>query len=758
VAPLDAPLSKVLGPRTAAALAKGLNLTTVDDLLRHYPRRYAERGDLTDLAALTLDEHVTVMARIEKVTERPMRNKRGSLLEVVVTDGRGRVSLTFFNQRWRTRDLRVGRVGLFSGKVGAFRGQRQLAHPDYQLLADDLELASAETGGSLGSTLSGLEALAEVDPSAELDAVAEFAGALVPIYPATAALPTWKVAQCVGIVLDTLGEVPDPLTDALRLERGVMGEREALVAIHRPASRTEADAARERLTLDEAFVLQTVLAQRRAAIAARPAVPRVAAAEGLFAAFDERLPFALTAGQRTVGATITDDLAQAHPMHRLLQGEVGSGKTVVALRAMLTVVDAGGQAALLAPTEVLAQQHFRSITALLGPLAQAGQLGAADTATRVVLLTGSTGAAARRDALDAVASGEAGIVIGTHALLEDTVVFGDLGLVVVDEQHRFGVEQRAALVERGAASPHVLVMTATPIPRTVAMTVFGDLETSVLRELPAGRAPLLTHVVPTDEKPHYLDRAWVRVREEVEAGHRAYVVCPRIGGDDAEGAPASDDVPPEVLDLDSEQPRPMQAVLDVAPMLVEGPLAGIRVEVLHGRMRSDDKDEVMRRFAAGDLDVLVATTVIEVGVDVPEATVMVVMDADRFGVSQLHQLRGRVGRGSAPGLCLLVTSAPRGTPARERLDAVAATLDGFELSRVDLQQRREGDVLGAAQSGRRTSLRLLSVLRDEDLIAVARDDATAIVAADPTLALHPGLKAAVDAATTDAATDFLDKS
>jgi ATP-dependent DNA helicase RecG len=754
VAPLDAPLSKVLGPRTAAALAKGLNLATVDDLLRHYPRRYAERGDLTDLASLTLDEHVTVMARIEKVTERPMRNKRGSLLEVVVTDGRGRLSLTFFNQRWRTRDLRVGRVGLFSGKVGAFRGQRQLAHPDYQLLADDTDL-----GSGMGSTMVGLEALADVDPSAELDAVAEFAGALVPIYPATAALPTWKVAQCVGIVLDTLGEVPDPLPESLRLERGVMGEREALIAIHRPASRVEADAARERLTLDEAFVLQTVLAQRRAAIAARPARPRVAEPEGLLAAFDARLPFALTAGQRAVGATITDDLAQAHPMHRLLQGEVGSGKTVVALRAMLTVVDAGGQAALLAPTEVLAQQHFRSITSLLGPLAQAGQLGAADAATRIVLLTGSTGAAARREALEATASGEAGIVIGTHALLEDTVVFGDLGLVVVDEQHRFGVEQRAALVERGDASPHVLVMTATPIPRTVAMTVFGDLETSVLRELPAGRAPLATHVVPTDEKPHFLDRAWQRVREEVDTGHRAYVVCPRIGGDDdTDGAASSDDVPPEVLELDGEQPRPMQAVLDLAPRLAEGPLSGLRVDVLHGRMRSDDKDAVMRRFAAGDLDVLVATTVIEVGVDVPEATVMVVMDADRFGVSQLHQLRGRVGRGSAPGLCLLVTGAPSGTPARERLDAVAATLDGFELSRVDLQQRREGDVLGAAQSGRRTSLRLLSVLRDEDLIAVARDDATAIVGDDPTLTLHPGLKAAVDAATADAATDFLDKS
>lgn len=751
--PFATPLTKVLGPRTAAALTKGLGLSTVDDLLRHYPRRYVERGDLTDLASLMLDEHVTVMARIDAVVERPMRNRRGSLLEVVVTDGAGRLSLTFFNQKWRMRDLQVGRVGLFSGKVGAFRGQRQLAHPDYQLMADDAGAAALTERESA-------IAVASSDPAADLEAVAEFAGALVPIYPATAALATWKVAQCVGVVLDTLGEVPEPLPTDVLERHGLMSARDALVGIHRPTSMAHARAARDRLTFEEAFVLQTVLARRRAEIAARPALPRAPQQQGLLAAFDDRLPFTLTQGQRDIGEVLAHDLASTHPMHRLLQGEVGSGKTVVALRAMLAVVDAGGQAALLAPTEVLAQQHRRSITTLLGPLAEGGLLGGADVATRVTLLTGSMSTAERRLALAAAASGEAGIIIGTHALLEDTVIFHDLGMVVVDEQHRFGVEQRAALVERGDISPHVLVMTATPIPRTVAMTVFGDLETSVLRDLPAGRSGIATHVVPTDDKPHYLERAWQRVREEVAAGNRAYVVCPRIGDEaassDTEGSAAGAESAPDTDGI--TQPRPLHAVREVLPMLESGPLNGLRLAALHGQMAADDKDRVMRQFAAGDLDVLVATTVIEVGVDVPEATVMVVFDADRFGVSQLHQLRGRVGRGAGAGLCLLVTGMPSDTPARERLDAVAQTLDGFELSRIDLQHRREGDVLGALQSGRRSSLRLLSVLRDEDIIVSARDDAVAVVAADPLLEHSPELKSAVEAATAEESTDFLDKS
>jgi ATP-dependent DNA helicase RecG len=444
-------------------------------------------------------------------------------------------------------------------------------------------------------------------------------------------------------------------------------------------------------------------------------------------------------------------------MHRLLQGEVGAGKTLVALRAMLAVVDSGGQAAMLAPTEVLAAQHHRSISAMLGPLAERGLLGGSDTGTRVALLTGSMGSAARRQALLDAASGEAGIVIGTHALLQERVGFFDLGLVVVDEQHRFGVEQRAALTAKGASPPHVLVMTATPIPRTVAMTVFGDLDVSTLTELPSGRSTITTHVVPAGDKPHFLDRAWQRVREEVAEGHQAYVVCPRIGGSEANGEADTAEETQADPD-DAEQRRPPVAVLDLAPALADGPLAGLRVEVMHGRMASEAKDDVMRRFAAGTVDVLVATTVVEVGVDVPNATVMVVMDADRFGVSQLHQLRGRIGRGSAPGLALLVTELDQTSPARARLDAVEQTLDGFALSRIDLEARREGDVLGAAQAGKRSSLRLLSVLRDEDVIVDARSEASAVVAGDPELAAHPELLAALSAYVDTERGDYMEKT
>jgi ATP-dependent DNA helicase RecG len=431
-------------------------------------------------------------------------------------------------------------------------------------------------------------------------------------------------------------------------------------------------------------------------------------------------------------------------MHRLLQGEVGSGKTVCALRAMLQVVDAGGQAALLAPTEVLAAQHQRAIADLLGPLGRAGELDSADQATRVTLVTGSLGAAARRSALASVASGAAGIVIGTHALLYEGVDFADLGLVVVDEQHRFGVEQRDALRAKANQPPHVLVMTATPIPRTVAMTVYGDLEISTLTELPRGRSPIASHVVPAAEKPAFLDRAWRRLTEEVAAGHQAYVVCPRIGDD-------------EPLTADEEGRRPPLAVLDVAPLLADGPLKGLRIGVLHGRLPADEKDTVMRAFAAGDLDVLVATTVVEVGVDVPNATVMIVMDADRFGVSQLHQLRGRVGRGTAPGLCLLVSEAAPSTPARERLDAVASTSDGFRLAELDLEQRREGDVLGATQSGRRSHLRLLSLLRDRDLIGEARTEAITLVEADPELTGHPELHRWINELVDEERAEYLEK-
>ncbi|MGH8891520.1 MAG: ATP-dependent DNA helicase RecG, partial [Acidothermaceae bacterium] len=568
----------------------------------------------------------------------------------------------------------------------------------------------------------------------------------------------------VRVALDTLDLDDDPLPLDVRQRRGLIGFAEALQMLHRPKTLADRDRGRARLAFDEAFVLQVAMAQRRRFAASFPAIPRKPVAGGLLDAFDQRLPFELTAGQQLVGETIAAELALDHPMHRLLQGEVGSGKTVVALRAMLTVVDCGGQAALLAPTEVLAQQHFRSLSTMLGPLAMRGQLGGADRATSVTLLTGSMNVAARKRALLDAASGEAGIVIGTHALLQEHVQFADLGLVVVDEQHRFGVEQRDALraKARDDRRPHVLVMTATPIPRTIAMTVYGDLEVSTLDELPKGRAPITTHVAPVAERPAWRNRVWQRVREEVEAGHQVYVVCPRIGGDEADDEP-DDDVPDDELaatdesKTDQDEKRPPLAVLDVASQLAEYDLIGLRVEILHGRMHPDAKDAVMRAFVAGEVDVLVATTVIEVGVDVPNATAMVVLDADRFGISQLHQLRGRVGRGSAESICLLVTEASPYAPSRDRLDALAKTSDGFVLSELDLEQRREGTILNQRQHGR-SDLQLLSLTRDRDIIEAARADAAALIDADPELLEHRGLATELARLMAAADVEFLDKA
>jgi ATP-dependent DNA helicase RecG len=727
------PLERVLGAKTAKVLDAAFGMATAGDLLRHYPRRYASRGELTELSSLTEGEHVTVLAKVALVRKLPMGGRRGDRLEVIVTDGTARLTLMFFHKAgyWQ-RLLRPEGLGLFAGTVSSFRGKRQLVHPDCEMLP-----AAATAAGA----------------TAEL--AAEYAAELIPVYPASAKISSWQIAKAVRTVLDTLDLGEDPLPAGLREKHELIGQAEAIHAVHRPLDATDKDKARRRLKWDEAFVLQSALAQRRHAAAALPATPRPLLSGGLAEAFDRRLPFSLTAGQCAAGETISGDLACAYPMHRLLQGEVGSGKTVIAVRAMLQVIDAGGQCALLAPTEVLAQQHYRSISAMLGPLGQAGRLGAAETATRVTLLTGSTGTAARREALTDVFTGDAGIVIGTHALLEEHVRFNDLGLVVIDEQHRFGVEQRDALREKAAGGrPHVLVMTATPIPRTVAMTVYGDLETSTLTELPSGRSPIASHVVPAD-KPHFLDRAWTRIREEVGQGRQAYVVCPRVGTSDASDG---EEEPPDEDGEETTARRPPLAVLDVAPLLEEGALSGLRIAVLHGRMPPDEKDRVMRSFTEGHLDVLVATTVIEVGVDVPNATVMVVMDADRFGVSQLHQLRGRVGRGKHPGLCLLVTEAEMGSPARERLDAVAETLDGFSLSRLDLEQRREGDVLGATQAGRRSSLKLLSLLADEDLIGQAREEASAVVQDDPDLARHQALAEAIADLLGPQRAEFLDKT
>jgi ATP-dependent DNA helicase RecG len=646
-----------------------------------------------------------------------MKSRNGTIIDMVITDGKRRLTCAFFNQAWREKDLVPGKSGLFAGKVSAFRDTLQLTNPEYELFEADREA----------------------------EAMDDFLAAIIPVYPAAQGMPTWSIAKCVRQVLDVLEVDEDPMPAELRRLHRLGDLDNALRGIHRPENWAHLEASKKRLKWDEAMAVQLIFAQRRHSAISRPAKANPHVDGGIMDAFDKRLPFDLTAGQRGIGDEIATDLATEHPMNRLLQGEVGSGKTIVALRAMLQVVDNGRQAAMLAPTEVLAGQHARSLREMLGDLAQAGELGGAEKATRVTLLTGSMGAKERKKALLDAMSGEAGIIVGTHALIQETVQFADLGLAVVDEQHRFGVEQRDALRTRGSegTSPHVLVMTATPIPRTVAMTVYGDLEISALREMPVGRSPISTTVVPVAEKPAWMERVWQRVTEEVSKGHQAYIVCPRIG-----------DEPPS----DKSDKRPPIAVLDIAPQLVEGPLKGLRIAVLHGRMPADDKDAVMRAFAAGELDVLVATTVIEVGVNVPNSTAMVIMDADRFGISQLHQLRGRVGRGSVPGLCLLVTEALDGTTTRERLAAVESTTDGFELSRLDLELRREGDILGAAQSGKRSGLKLLSLLQDEDVIAESRKRAQEIVTEDPDLVKFPGLARMVADVVDVERAEYLEKS
>ncbi len=722
MADLTTKLIDVVGDRTAKVLESGIGARIVGDLLRHYPRRYMVRGELTDISELKEGDEVTILAEVFSTNARSLRGRKGTILEVVVTDGTSKLSLTFFNQAWRERDLRLGRQGLFAGKVGVFNGKRQLSHPDYELIPDGSDVDSA---------------------------IDEFAGKYLPVYPATAKMPSWKLAQCIKLAVDSLDEVPDFLPEQIRKKHGYPTLKESLVHLHQPDDIDQADQARQRLTFDEAFLLQLLLVVRRAELRKLNAKSRPVRNGGLLEEFDRNLPFTLTTGQREVIAEIETDLAASHPMHRLLQGEVGSGKTVVALRAMLAVVDSGGQAALLAPTEVLAQQHLRTITTLLGPLSHGGMLGGSENATQVTLITGSQNALSRKEALALAESGQAGIVIGTHALLSQSVNFADLGLIVVDEQHRFGVEQRDALKAKAGLPPHVLVMTATPIPRTVAMTVFGDLDVSTLRELPTGRQVITTHVVPAIEKPAFVDRAWSRIREEVANGHQAYIVAPRINATSSADA--------DMDFLFGTESTELTSVEDLAPKLESGPLNGLRIALLHGQLPTDVKEETMRAFSQGQIDVLISTTVIEVGVDVPNATAMVIMDADRFGVSQLHQLRGRIGRGSAPGLCLLVTGAAADSSARARLEAVAGTLDGFELSRIDLEQRREGDVLGVSQSGTRSHLRLLRVLRDESLIDQARSDAQTLIDDDASLAAFPALAHELKILQADENADYIDK-
>jgi ATP-dependent DNA helicase RecG len=703
------PLDRVLGDRTAKAFARHLGLRTVADLLQHYPRRYYTRGELTPIAKIPVGEAVTVVAQIVDATERRMKGKNGSILEIRITDGEGQLSLTFFNQSWRLKDLRPGARGLFAGKISEFNGKLQLSHPEYELFNEELDPSQAK----------------------------KWAEVPIPIYPAASSVTTWALQRALGVILDTLPTIDDELTTSIVEAEKLLPLEMAIRLIHQPRAHEDHVWARDTLRAHEAFLLQATLLKRRAENAHLQSTARVAVEGGVLAEFDSRLPFTLTAGQTSVGLEIIDDLAKQHPMNRLLQGEVGSGKTLVALRAMLAVADSGGQAAMLAPTEVLASQHYNSIYESLG----------SDLAARVglTLLTGQMGTADRKRAMLQMVSGKAQIVVGTHALIANKVEFFDLGLVVVDEQHRFGVEQREALRLKGKTSPHMLTMTATPIPRTLAVTVFGDLDVSTLTELPGGRQGITSHVVQFT-KPALVARTWTRIAEEVAAGRQAFVVCPRIDEDDpaeeliAAGGSLAVEEDGEPGAAASKPKTPIASAIGMTDALRRNPaLAGLRIETLHGRMSSDEKAAIMGEFAAGKIQVLVSTTVIEVGVNVPNATVMVVLDADRFGVAQLHQLRGRVGRGQHAGLCLLLTTAEEFSPALDRVQAVAGTTDGFELSQIDLELRREGDVLGASQSGGKSSLRLLRVVKDVELIQRMRSAVETIFAADPTLERHPAL-------------------
>ena len=594
----DSPVASVFGRSPKRKLVEeGLGITTVGELLRHFPRRYVETTELSEVGTPEVGQLLSVVGEVTSSAVKPFHRGRKTQFrtEVRIRTNGPSFSLSFFSPyagqaNSYVEQMAPGSRGLFTGKAKVFNGSWQLEQPHQLMFGDD---------DGEDATLS----------------------KLLPVYPLTNKLYVWDLIKVIRVALDLVTDVPDVLTPELRERYDVLDTMTALRLVHGPDDYAQAGVAQRRFRFEEALVLQLVLARRRAAQRALGAQSRTGGG-GLLGAFDDRLPFELTAGQREIGAVLEAELAQPHPMNRLLQGEVGSGKTLVALRAMLRVVDSGGQAVLLAPTEVLAQQHHRSISAMLGDLAQGGMLGGAADGTSVALLTGSMSKAAKDHALALMAGGEAGLVIGTHALLEDTVAFADLGLVVVDEQHRFGVKQRAALTDKAGSPPHVLVMTATPIPRTVAMTVFGDLETSVLSELPAGRAPIQTNVVPLVDQPQWISRVWERVREEVGKGHQVYVVCPRISGDTLEEGES------DQLDVDEDgevttKKVPLAAVEDLHEELAGGALQGLRTAILHGKLPPDEKDRTMRAFAAGQIDVLISTTVIEVGVDVHNATTMV---------------------------------------------------------------------------------------------------------------------------------------
>ncbi len=708
---LNRSLKELIGGKTASALRKSFGIETAGELLNHYPRRYAERGQLTSFDRIEIGKPVTIMATISSVTARRMKTKRGFVLVVAVTDGKDHMELTFFNQKWREKELQVGRSGLFAGTVNEYHGARTLTHPQYQLF---------------GSS-----------DSSDLEALNDFAGSIIPVYPSSQAVTSWQIAAAVDVVLASLEQLDEPIPIDLREKYQLMDRAEAIKAIHQPESHEDIERARLRLKYQEAFVLQAVLEFRRQKRRTLSAIARKPKKHALRKSFDLSLPFTLTQGQIEIGQEIEKDLRGTSPMMRLLQGDVGSGKTIVALRAMLDVVESGGQAVLLAPTEVLAAQHFESITSLLGGLSDSGSDSVTPTKghnpkVKTTLLTGSLPLPARKQALLDIASGNTHIVVGTHALIQDHVDFFDLGLVVVDEQHRFGVEQRAALMSKGSqgARPHLLVMTATPIPRTTALTVFGDLDISTLTEVPSMRAAVDTYIVSPQINPSHAARVWERMQEEVIAGNRVFIVCASIS--DSAGDLDED---PESSQLPEISGESRDHIVSVEQSLIElaQRFPAVRFAGLHGKMKPEEKRTVMKRFRSNEadaIDVLIATTVIEVGVDIPEATMMIINNAERFGISQLHQLRGRIGRGDKPGLCILMQERLMNPVAQKRLEAVASTRDGFELAQRDLELRGEGDVLGLEQSGAATSLRLLRVIEDVALIESVRQEVDALARTD----------------------------
>ena len=694
---------KQVGPKVGDRLAM-MGITTVFDLLTHYPRRYHDRRNLQEIAALEVGEEATVYGTVKKVSGRRTRQGR-SLVEIEIFDETSYLKCTFFNQPWREKQLSVGTEAAFFGKVEHYRNRRQMTNPVVDVIAEP-GLPGADTG------------------------------VLVPIYPASgkADVQTWQIRKAVGEALDRSAArgFADPLDDATRDALGLVDRGTALHDIHRPDTMDGVRAARQRLTFDAFLLMQVrLVARKRTYGRERRGVAHVVDGP-LVDRFHAALPFPLTAGQAAAIADVARDLAAPAPMHRLLQGEVGSGKTVVALSALLTAVEGGHQGALMAPTAVLAEQHFLTVRGLVGDLSvpEAGSL-LGERPVRVELLTNATPAAERRRVAAGLQDGTVDLLVGTHALIYEGVEFADLGLAVIDEQHRFGVEQRDLLRSKRAGddrTPDVLVMTATPIPRTAAMLIYGDLDRSELRELPKGRAPIVTEVVG----PSALERSAVydRVRAEVAAGRQAYVVCPLVEGSAKLEAKAASE---EFARLSEEE------------------LAGLRLGLLHGQMPAPDKEAVMAAFRAGEVDVLVSTTVIEVGVDVPNATVMVIEDADRFGLLQLHQLRGRIGRGEHASVCYLLAD-PRTADGAARMEAMRTTSDGFALAEKDLEIRGSGEVFGGRQSGW-TDLKLGRLPRDEPTVVEARRVAESLLDADPELLAHAQLREEVEDAEEELGDD-----